>query len=123
MISKLPNQVKAVLISVVTVFALIQNLQVTITGIIVVFLSITFIEIIRKLLTKVSREALQDDYKIDELKEGMIPAYNLYQKDDEVYFDKKGFTQKLRDAIKTGDVSQIGAPPGEAIGKHLGCGT
>ncbi len=66
-ISKIPNTVKAVLVSVVTVYALITNFQITITGIVLLLISITVIEIIRKLLTSVSKEALQDNYKIQEL--------------------------------------------------------
>lgn len=121
-ISKLPNYIKAVLVSVVTVFALIQNVQVAITGIIIVFLSIMIIGIIQKLLTRVSKEALQDDYKIDELKVGMIPAHNLYQKDGEVYFDDKGTLHKYREALKTGDISRISAPKGKLLVSILAAG-
>ena len=80
---------KAVLISLVTVFALIHNLPVTIIGITLMFISLTIFGMLRVLLTTVSREALQDDYHMNELKEGMIPAYNLYEKDGEVYIDDR----------------------------------
>jgi preflagellin peptidase FlaK len=59
------------------------------------------------LLTRVSREALQDDYPISELKVGMIPAYNLYEKDGKVYFDDKRFTDKVKNSVKTGDLTHI----------------
>jgi archaeal preflagellin peptidase FlaK len=121
-ISKLPNYIKAVLVSVVTAFALFQNLQVTITGIIVVYLSIVLIGIIQKLLTRVSKEALQDDIKLKELKEGMIPAYNLYQKDDEVYYDDIGIFQKIKEAITTGDITRITAPKGKLLVSILAAG-
>ena len=95
-ISKIPNKVKAVLVSVVTVYALITNFQITVTGIVLIFISITVIEVIKKLLTSVSREALQDDYKIEDLKEGMIPAYSVYEKDDRVYMDDKSFFTRFK---------------------------
>ncbi len=121
-ITKLPNRIKAVLVAIIMLFALYQNLQVTITGIIILFIIITIIEIIRKLLTKVSKEALQDDYKIKQLKIGMIPAHNLYQKDEEVYYDDKSFYQKIREAVKTGDISRINAPRGKLLVSTLAAG-
>jgi preflagellin peptidase FlaK len=114
-ISRLPNQVKAVLISLVTVFALIHNLPVTIIGIIVLFISLTVFGVLRVLLTSVSREALQDDYHINELKEGMIPAYNLYENDGEVYVDDKRFTDKVRKSVKTGDLTHINNSHGKIL--------
>ncbi|MCE5214832.1 MAG: prepilin peptidase [Methanobacterium sp.] len=122
LISKLPNLIKAVLVTVITLFALYQNIPVTISGIVVVFISILFIGIIQKLLTKVNKEALQDDYKIDQLEEGMIPAYALYQKGDEVYFDDKGTFQKIREAITSGDISLIRAPKGKQLISILAAG-
>jgi archaeal preflagellin peptidase FlaK len=121
-ISKIPNTVKAVLVSVVTVYALITNFQITVTGIILLLISITAIEIIRKLLTSVSKEALQDNYKIQELKEGMIPAYNLYEKDDKVYVDDKSFLTRVREAFKTGDISLINPPKGKLLVGSMAAG-
>jgi preflagellin peptidase FlaK len=114
-ISRLPNQVKAVLISLVTVFALIHNLPVTLIGITVLFISLTIFGILRVLLTTVSREALQDDYHINELKEGMIPAYNLYEKDGKVYVDDKRFTDKVKNSVKTGDLTHINNSHGKIL--------
>ncbi|MGO9388083.1 MAG: A24 family peptidase C-terminal domain-containing protein [Methanobacterium sp.] len=114
-ISRLPNQVKAVLISLVTVFALIHNLPVTIIGITLMFISLTIFGMLRVLLTTVSREALQDDYHMNELKEGMIPAYNLYEKDGEVYIDDKKFTDKIKTSVKTGDLTHINNSHGKIL--------
>lgn len=121
-ISKLPESFKLVLIAVVTVYALYQNIEVTITGIVVLFLSLSFVQIIRKLLTKVSKEALQDDYKINELKEGMIPAHNLYQSGDKIYYDDKSFFEKIKEAIKTGDISKISTSRGKLLISTLAAG-
>jgi preflagellin peptidase FlaK len=121
-ISKIPNKVKAVLISVVTVYALITNFQVTVSGIIFLFISVTVIEVMKKLLTSVSKEALQDNYTIDELKEGMIPAYNIYEKDNEVYADNQSFITRIRKAFKTGDVSQINPPKGKLLISTMAAG-
>ncbi len=115
LISKLPNRLKAVLVSVVTVFALIENLQVTILGIIVLFVILTLFEVVKVLLTRVSGEALQDNYPTRELKEGMIPAYNLYQKDDEIYFDTEKFTDKIRTSVKTRDLTQLNNTHGKLL--------
>jgi len=122
LISKLPNQVKAVLVSVVTVFALLNNLQVTISSIIILFISIVFIDVVRKLLTTVSKEALQDDYPISDLKEGMITAYKLYQTNHEIFVDDKSFYQKIKEAIKTADLSLITAPKGKLVVGSLAAG-
>jgi archaeal preflagellin peptidase FlaK len=122
LISKLPNQIKAVLVSVVTAFALFNNFQVTIISIIFLFISIVLIDMMRKLLTTVSREALQDDYSVNDLKEGMIPAYKLYQTDHEIFVDDKSFFQKIKKAIKTADLSLISAPKGKLLVGSLAAG-
>ena len=114
-ISKLPNYVKAVLVSVVTAAALFYNFKVTLISIVVLFISIIIIEIVKKLLTTVSKEALQDDYPLEKLHEGMIPAYNLYQRDDEIYVDDKSFTDKIKETFKTRDFSILTAPPGKRL--------
>lgn len=121
-ISKIPNNVKAVLISVVTVYALITNLWVTISGIILIFISIVVIEIVKKLLTSVSKEALQDDYKIDELKEGMIPAYNLYENDEKAYVDDKTFFSRIKEALSTGNMSKLSLPGDKLIVTTMAAG-
>ena len=123
LISKLPNQVKAVVVSLITVAALFYNFKITIISVVVLFISIIIIEIVRKLLTSVSREALQDDIPLDELQEGMIPAYNLYQRDnDEVLVDDKSFTDKMKDSFKTRDSSILTAPPGKRLVGTLAAG-
>ncbi|MBI5460392.1 A24 family peptidase C-terminal domain-containing protein [Methanobacterium sp.] len=123
LISKLPNQVKAVVVSLITVAALFYNFKITIISVVVLFISIIIIEIVRKLLTSVSREALQDDIPLDELQEGMIPAYNLYQRDnDEVLVDDKSFTDKMKDSFKTQDPSILTAPPGKRLVGTLAAG-
>ena len=122
LISKLPNRVKAVLVSVITVFALFYNFQVTISSIILLFISIVLIDIVRKLLTRVSKEALQDDYPVSDLKEGMIPAYKLYRTDHEIFVDDKSFFEKFKKAIKTADLSLITAPKGKLVVGSLAAG-
>ena len=37
----------------------------------------------------------------------MIPAYNLYEKDGEVYIDDKKFTDKIKTSVKTGHLTHI----------------
>ncbi|MCE7698234.1 MAG: hypothetical protein K8E24_005155 [Methanobacterium paludis] len=49
-ISKLPNRVKAVIISVVTVFALYERFELTLIGILFLMISLTVIEIDRALI-------------------------------------------------------------------------
>lgn len=121
-ISKIPNKIKAVIISIVTVYALITNWEVTITGIVFVFISINVIEIVKKLLTSVSKEALQDDYSIDDLKVGMIPAYNIYENDEEVYEDKSTFFGRLKSGISKGDISMLNPPSDKLIINTMAAG-
>jgi len=116
LISKLPNRVKAVLVSLVTVAALFHNFQITLISMGVLFISIIILEVVRKLLTSVSKEALQDDILLDKLSEGMIPAYNLYQQDDDkIYVDDKSFTDKLKESFKTRDPSMLTTTPGKRL--------
>ena len=121
-ISKIPNQIKAVIVSIVTVYAIITNWEITITGIIFLFISINIIEIVKKLLTSVSKEALQDDYKIDDLKVGMIPAYNIYENEEEVYEDKSTFFGRLKKGISKGDISMLNPPSDKLIINTMAAG-
>jgi len=121
-ISKLPKLVKALVISGIMILSLIQNLEVTIYGFIILLITITVIGIIRKLLSKANKEALQDDYKISELEKGMISAYNLYQKGDEIYYDDKSFTGKIREAVKSGNIFLLTAPRGKLLVGTLAAG-
>jgi archaeal preflagellin peptidase FlaK len=121
-ISKIPNRIKAVIISVVTVYALITSFKITITGLVLIFISITILEIVKKLLTSVSKEALQDNYKIDDLKEGMIPAYSVFEKDNKVYIDDQSFMTRVRKALQTGDVSLINPPKGKLLVSSMAAG-
>lgn len=121
-ISRLPNYVKAVLVSLVVVASLFYNFNVTIIGIVMLFISITVIGIIRKLLTSVNKEALQDEYSLEELSEGMIPAHNIYQRDDKVYVDDKSFISKIKEALETKDLNIITAPPGKRLIGNLAAG-
>ena len=121
-ISKIPNRIKAVIVSIVTAYALIKSFQITLIGMVLIFISITVLEIVKKLLTSVSREALQDNYKISELKEGMIPAYSIFEKDDEIYVDDQSFMTRVRNALKTGDVSVINPPKGKLLVSSMAAG-
>ena len=123
LISKLPNQVKAVVVSLVTVAALFYNFQITIVSMAILFVSIIIIETVVKLLTSVSRKALQDDVPLDKLREGMIPAYNMYQQDDdEIFVDDKSFTQKVKEKKKKKDPSIVTAPKGKRLVGTLAAG-
>lgn len=121
-ISKIPNRIKAVIISIVTVYALITNFKITISGMVLIFISLIVVGIARKLLTSVSKEALQDNYKISELKEGMIPAYSIFKKDNKVYVDDQSFMTRVRNALKTGNVSLINPPKGKLLVSSMAAG-
>ncbi|MGB9936931.1 MAG: A24 family peptidase C-terminal domain-containing protein [Methanobacterium sp.] len=114
-ISKLPNQVKTVIVAVLIVFALYNNLILTLSSIVILFLSITAIRIVIKLLSSVNKKALQDDYKIEDLKEGMIPAYKMYEKDNTVYVDDEGFFTKLKQSIKKKDINGLSETNGNPL--------
>ena len=121
-ISKLPNMIKAVIVSVLTVFALYLHSELTLIGIVAIFLSITAIGIIRKLLTSVNKKALQDDYELANLKEGMIPAYSIYERNDEVYVDDKGFFEKIKESFNKGDPTGITASKGKLLISSMAAG-
>ncbi len=122
LISKIPNRIKAVFVSIITVFALYTNNKITILGIVTIFIFITIIGIIKKLLTSVNKEALQDNHQVDDLKEGMIMAQGLYETDDKVYFDSEGIISRFKKASKTGDLSSINAPKGKMLLGTLAAG-
>jgi preflagellin peptidase FlaK len=121
-ISRIPNRIKAVVVSILTVYAIFQNPKVALVGIVVIFIFITLIEILKKLLTSVNKKALQDDYSAADLKEGMIMAYGLYEKDENVYFDSEGMISKFKKASKTGELSLVTAPKGKMILGTLAAG-
>ena len=106
-ISRLPPRVKAVIVSVIIVYSLYKNFELTVSGVVILWVSITVIQLIRKLLTSITREALQDTMGVDELKEGMILASTLYRKGDEYYFDDSSLLDRFRTAARTGDVSAL----------------
>ncbi|MGB9845563.1 MAG: A24 family peptidase C-terminal domain-containing protein [Methanothermobacter tenebrarum] len=118
MISKLPMKPKIAIIAIITLYSIYQNPKLTITGILILWASIILLQVIRKLLGKVAREALQDEIKIEDLKEGMILAYKLYKKDGQYYFDDKSFLEKLKEAAKTGTLQS----PGELVLASMAAG-
>jgi preflagellin peptidase FlaK len=121
-ISKLPNIVKAVIVSALTVFALYSNLYLAISSVIILFIIITATEIVKTLLLSVNKRALQDDYEIQNLKEGMIPAYNMYQRNDEVYIDEKGLFDKIKESIKKGNLAGLSEPSGKLLVSNMAAG-
>ena len=106
-ISRLPSRVKAVMVSAILFYSLYRNFELTVSGVVILWVSITVIQLIRKLLTSITREALQDTVSVDELKEGMILASTLYRRGDEYYFDDTSLLDRFRTAARTGDVSAL----------------
>ena len=121
-ISRIPNRIKAVLVSIVTVYALITSFQITVTGMVLIFVSLTVIGVIKKLLTSVSSQALQDDYRIEDLKEGMIAAYSVYESEDRVYTDKKSFFTRFKEAVGSGDISLLNPPRDKLLVSSMAAG-
>ncbi len=113
---------KAVVVSVLTVFALYTDFKLAITSIVLVFISITVIKIIIKILTSVNKKALQDDVQIENLKEGMILANSVYEHDNEVYIDNKGFFEKIKDSVKSGDMEGITRHKGNLLVGSMAAG-
>ena len=60
--------------------------------------------------------------KSHDLKEGMIPAYSVYEKDEKVYVDDKSFFSRLKEGIKTGDPSLINPPRGKLLVNSMAAG-
>lgn len=122
LISKLPKYVKAVIIAAGVIYSLYAYFQVTLIGIATLFITLIVIGIVRKLLTSVSREALQDNYPIEKLKEGMILAYKLYQRNDELHWDEKSFFTKIKESFAKKDLTMISHPPGKLVITSLAAG-
>ena len=114
-ISRLPDIIKAVVLSVFAVYALYLNAYITVIGIITVFIFITVIEFIKTLLMSVNKKALQDDYEIKDLKEGMIPVYGLYEKENKIYTDDQTFSERVKESIDSGDPASFMKPKGNFI--------
>lgn len=93
------------MVSAILVYSLYRNFELTVSGVVILWVSITVIQLIRKLLTSITREALQDTVSVDELKEGMILASTLYRRGDEYYFDDTSLLDRFRTVARTGDVS------------------
>ncbi len=127
-ISKAPNRIKAVVISILTVFVLYNNfnnlsfISSMIILFMLTFISLTIIGIIIKLLGSVNKKALQDEYEITDLKEGMIPAYNMYERNNEIYIDDKGFFDKIKESIKNSDPAGITVPKGKLLISSMAAG-
>lgn len=121
-IIKLPNKVKVVIISILTIFALYTHLELTLIGIVILFLSITAVALLKVFLASVNKKALQDNYKISDLKEGMIPAYNIYEKEDEVYVDNKGFSDRIKESLEKGDPTSFMASKGKLLISSMAAG-
>jgi Flp pilus assembly protein, protease CpaA len=121
-IIKLPDKIKAVVITIFTVYALYTRLELALIGIIVLFISITAVALLRVFLVSVNKKALQDNHEISDLKEGMIPAYSIYQNNDEVYIDDKGFFEKIKESINNGDPAGITAHKGKLLVSSMAAG-
>ncbi|MDD3984848.1 MAG: A24 family peptidase C-terminal domain-containing protein [Methanobacterium sp.] len=121
-ISKIPNILKTILIFSVTVYMLITDVYILFTGIIFIYISIIVVDIIKNLLTSISKEVLQDNYKIEDLKAGMIPAYNIYEQYGKIIIADKTFTNRLTDMLKTGDISHIYPIQGRLIISSMAAG-
>ena len=134
-ITKLPNILKCAVVILTFLFVILGNFSLSLStntiitniewivcGLIVVFLSIIFVGIVKSLLTSVNRKALQDDYEIVDLKEGMIPAYSMYKMDDKVYVDDNGLFGKIKESLKNGDPTSFMAPKGKLLISSMAAG-
>ncbi|MBC7119046.1 MAG: prepilin peptidase [Methanobacteriaceae archaeon] len=119
-ISKLPMKPKILVVSLVTLYAIYQDPRLTITGIVILWASMIILRVIRKLLGKVAKEALQDEIMVKDLKEGMILAHKLYKKDGKYYFDEKSFWEKIKEAAKTGNLQSLS--PGKLVLASMAAG-
>ncbi len=114
-ISRLPKAVKAVVITVLTIYALYTGFQLTLVSIATLFVTMTIIKLIIKIMTSITKKALQDNYKVEDLKEGMITSYKMYESDDKIIFDNKGIMEKIRESAKKGDLYGLMKPEGKLL--------
>ena len=52
----------------------------------------------------------------------MIPAYSVFEKDDKVYVDDQSFISRVKNALKTGDVTLINPPKGKLLVSSMAAG-
>lgn len=122
-INKLPEKVKYVLLGLFTIYSLYDNLQLTLTTFISLYISIVFVRLIILLFTKVNKIVLQDDKTINELEEGMILASDLYElSDGSLTFEEDSLFSKFKTAVTSGDISILTAPKGKLIIKSTAAG-
>lgn len=128
LINKIPLKIRIAVVSILTVITIYQSflagvdsLWLTLTGIPLLWLVIMVFDLFKILLFSVNQQALQDDYPLDELEEGMIAAHPLYAHGDEVYYDDKTLTEKMREAIKRGDISIL-RPRGKVLVDTMAAG-
>lgn len=117
-ISKMPNRIKAIIISILIIFGLYNNLNnlfLALSSMLVLFIIITLTGILRNLLFSVNKKALQDTYKIEDLKEEMILAHSLYEDENKVYFDDKSLINKVKESIDSGDPFGFMKPKGKFL--------
>ncbi|HOQ19747.1 MAG: A24 family peptidase C-terminal domain-containing protein [Methanothermobacter sp.] len=119
-ISKLPNLLKAPVVGVITAYSFYRNPQLTLTGIIILWLSMIILQVGKRVLGRQGREALQDNLKVEQLEEGMILAYGLYEKGGKYYFDDKSLLEKFKETIKSGNLDHF--RPGRPILTSMAAG-
>jgi preflagellin peptidase FlaK len=71
------------------------------------FSFILFLGIFWNAITSFRNEALKEVIRITDLKEGTVLAEEIYTSDDEVIREEKSLFDKIKEAIKTGDLSAL----------------
>lgn len=121
-ISLLPKKIKAVVLLILTLYGLYTGFQLTVVSIVMLLISLTIIRVILKILTSITRKALQNDFKVEELKEGMIPAFKIYEGEDKVIVDDKGIMDKIKESAKKGDLFGLMRPEGKLVISTMAAG-
>lgn len=122
-INKLPDKIKYAVVGLFTLYSLYDNLQLTLTAFISLYISIIFVRLIILLLTTVNKLALQDDKKVEELEEGMILANDLYETgENKLSFEEDSMFSKFKTAATTGDISVLTSSNGKLVLKSTAAG-
>lgn len=93
-ISKLQKYIKLAVILSITFLILFIHPYNNFISIISIFITLLIFSFLLNFFTRIVTEALRDDVKVEDLKEGMILAYDLVEKNGKIFFDSKPLKEK-----------------------------
>lgn len=120
-ISKLQKYIKLAVILSITFLILFIHPYNNFISIISIFITLLIFSFLLNFFTRIVTEALRDDVKVEDLKEGMILAYDLVEKNGKIFFDSKPLKEKIKECLRVGNIGPI-INPGRILIKSMAAG-